>query len=1176
MAEKRSASRRWSRVLTALLFLVLLVGPAWKIVEYLVDIDRYRPQIEAALSEATGMAVKVAALDLDVLPAPRLRAMGVVVGEGDFRVEAPQVTARASLAEILDLTLIVTEVRLRGVLIVVPEDLDALAQRIEELRRPEREAAKPEAPVDRAPSSAPEPREAGVRRRASMRVVRVRASGTVHRGENAPAYAVFNVDVHEPLAKAVRVALEASLPGLGDEADLRGDLVVRPAGPTLEGMAEVNRVRLRDLLEDDAAPDALASLRAVFGDDKPDLVGAELALALECDTVEALEGGGTAKAWWEKDTLTVNDVVWRSGGFELAGDVTRDAGGAFAAEVSRVVVTKSGLAWLGTFAPEAPVDVEVEHDEAVVAEDLLFGVTSERAVRLVRGTLRFDGLDVLLEDGARPARGLRGRATIEEGLWRIEQFEGEGISLTGSVEPDFAKGTATIDLHGSVNVQRAQLAPFLPLDDITELEAAVWLDRVAGTFAAGKGVPDDLVVEGRVEEGRIGLDTPELVDTIGSIAATFATSTDSIETNVSARSAKLGDFFSTGRYTFADRTWRGSLSADVERVGSPFLRDDEARAYLEPVLASFGASTFDVQVNAPGPESPRIDVLVTRQGDPPLDGSVTFARADGRYALGALEARTRVALGLFDDVFPPEVKGSGLADVRFVRAVEEQSFQLDADLSACEVSAGEVVHKRAGDAAGVRVTGSAGSGPWMAREALVAYGRESVRLALEEDRMRADDIAVNLASLKGLFVGIEDLSGHIRGVFVSKPLEAALILDGAALRLAPELAIDALTGPVRYADDELICEGMSMRAANSTCTFNARVSEESWDVDVTAEQLDVDALDRLVKALEDFTKGRETRLEVVEPPPPEDRVAETTAPPHPRSRLWEYPPGRLDAKVAKLLVRRAQFEDLDANVAMRDGGVFVDSFSVRPYTGSVTGRIAIPAAAEGEIPYAAMDVVMKDIDLRVLDELAFRTPRRFYGTLTGKVDLRVPVGKGVAPEKDASGHIVFVARDGSFGDLGIATKVLAALRTLEVFRLRLPSFKDTGLTYDVCRGEVALRNGLVDIRELAVQGHPLAMEAKGLVDFPNNNCKVNLGVRLLGGVTGILGRVPGLAGTAEVVDKHTRVVLVIRDDPYDPVVRVAPGESLGTLTDPVVDAAKTGGELLLDTTEKALKWIFNR
>jgi len=47
----------------------------WKAVEYYVAIDRYRPEIIRMMQEATGLPASIGRLELDLLPAPRIRRM---------------------------------------------------------------------------------------------------------------------------------------------------------------------------------------------------------------------------------------------------------------------------------------------------------------------------------------------------------------------------------------------------------------------------------------------------------------------------------------------------------------------------------------------------------------------------------------------------------------------------------------------------------------------------------------------------------------------------------------------------------------------------------------------------------------------------------------------------------------------------------------------------------------------------------------------------------------------------------------------------------------------------------------------------------------------------------------------------------------------------------------------
>ena len=153
--------RRWSRrLLIVLLVLLAIALAAWKVAERYIDVNRYRPRLEAEIKAITGLPASIGNLNLDILPAPCLEATAVSVGKGDFQAYAPRVVARASIRELLHRRLCITSIESPNVAITVPADNEVLLKKIRDLARSVRGSQEPKntekgpAPAGKAASRA--------------------------------------------------------------------------------------------------------------------------------------------------------------------------------------------------------------------------------------------------------------------------------------------------------------------------------------------------------------------------------------------------------------------------------------------------------------------------------------------------------------------------------------------------------------------------------------------------------------------------------------------------------------------------------------------------------------------------------------------------------------------------------------------------------------------------------------------------------------------------------------------------------------------------------------------------------------------------------------------------------------------------------------------------------------
>ena len=357
-----SPSRR-TRWAVVFLVLVLAAGLAWQIAEWLIDIDRYRTQVEAQISQAIGLPASVGRLDLDILPTPRFEATGVSLGGGDFRLDVPRVVVHADFRDLIHRKIHVTEITLLHATVTVPEDAMLLADRLAALGPPD--------DVQKAPGA-----------QGAFTVDRIRATGVLRRGtgspasEDAPPWLTFDMTVQHPLAEAAEVSVSARLPGLGDGSELDAQLrVTARAEPAIQGRATLRGVNARKLFRNaESIPEATVSLEIGIDTPKPNVVAFDVTGQAEASEKEAPAARFAGKAWWGDGGVVVNDFTWRSPGLEFVGNLTRSTAGSYACEAPWVMVREPALTWLAGFLPSSRLALVFGKDASLEGEGMLFGL----------------------------------------------------------------------------------------------------------------------------------------------------------------------------------------------------------------------------------------------------------------------------------------------------------------------------------------------------------------------------------------------------------------------------------------------------------------------------------------------------------------------------------------------------------------------------------------------------------------------------------------------------------------------------------------------------------------------------------------------------------------------------------------------------------------------------------
>jgi hypothetical protein len=1136
---KRRRRRRWPIVVAAVL---IGAGLLWHAAErWIINVDRYRPLLIDKVQEATGLRVSVGRLSLSLLPTPNVEAQGVILGEGNFRASAEHVRVGAELGDLFRGELNVTEVGLHGLEVVLPQDRAVLVEKWRAL-------------VARRKESTP-----GTLKTRLTRVWSRDAKFSVD-GSRAPL-AFVGFDARDVLGPAPSVEFAATVPRFGAKARLQGRAEVqRPADGKgfgrVTGQAEMLGLEAKQLLRTESSLPLALDMELVIESAESNNLAARLtgrvrSLNEKAASEQGLCGPLTARVWWRDGSLIINDLDWKAPGAALVADLTRSPNGEIACHIRHAQAGRAGIEPLAQLIPDVPLRLSVQEQASIEATDLLLGIAPSEWPRLSKGSVAFARLDLIWQGQRTAAKNILGRASVEEGAFHVAELSAEGISLRGRVEPDFQTGRIAVDLRGKVDPTRAQLVAFLPSGAVTELGGAIEVEQLVGTFTPAKLIPQDLKLRINMVDGRFSVKTARFSDTFRDVAARITTIPEGVSTHLAGESAKLRTFLAEGRYGLNDRQWAGRVSLDVERAGMA-LASETMRDRILPMLHAYGASSFAVSLRLSEGARPEVVVDAVREGEPSLGARVSVGREAGVWRLGAVEASAEVPAEALLATVPFWVEGSGVALATLKRLPEEDRFLAKVNLSPCSISMGGYLNKPEGRPMTIEVLGET-SPRWTPRALVFTCLGESVQGQLVGDRWIFEDAAIVVSRLAGLLPG-GIARGRITGSIVGPPLAANLALDNVGFALSPDLAIDSVSGTLTHVQGQWTCPYLAFRGANSEGTVSGNLQDGRWRGKMAGRQLDVNRLTALRNA---FHAIYATRIDFA--PEPATRHRPLT--------------GDITADFDSVLYRRGRFSNAHADIGFDERTVRIENLALASYSGGVTGTITVDRSRSGEPGWVKTNLELHAADARIIDDLLFTQPRALTGDVSGTLQIKVPTGSTSPALHGAGGRMEFVGRNGSLGKLGLATKLLTVLRTVEIVRLRLPTLKDEGLIYDTCSGRLLMNNGVLHVEAFDLQGATLTMTAAGTINFPQNNMDLRIRVHLLGGLSGVVEQVPVVGGAVSEIRKRGGVVLAATGPPDDPQVRIETIEGLQT---EVLDATRAGEQLLKDAAKGLLDNVLGR
>ncbi len=1143
---------RWPiyAVVLAVVVVVLLSTPLWAA-------NFFRQNIVDLVAYRIDRPTEIGRLTIELSPSPSVVFHDVRIGHPEFNARADRVLIEISPAPLTRRNADIRAIRIEGLVWTIPERPGDLASEISALKiLPGKGRGKWNTSIAKAYAE-------------DARVVIA--------GQDEPVL-VGNVEVHDLLSDEITLTVNAAAPVAGETAKLTGAASFlkqrdEETALAIKGTASLTDVDSRAFVDEDIVPNTqldFASIEFVrTGVDRVtiEMSGDSFPASAEAAEVEALTGAFKATALWDDGATNVRIHEWRASGFKFTGDIGVDQVGAVTTAIEQGVANAAGIEAYFKLRPLAKYTVKPNADAQLSVEDLRFRRAPDGNLTLQDGDATFAGVDLLVEDGAQAFAGFSGNVSIADNIINLNNIAGDGLMVNGAIVPNFAEETFHFDLSGDAELTPERLSGFVALDQIREATGRIEITRLSGTAKADGRLPDDLIIEGNLLNGRFQIESPDWSDTLENATVTFSAANDRIMTTASAQSTMLDAVRADGMFFSKEKRWTGKVSGNLASVELPNV-EGKTGDVAKRIFEAFGESDLEVIAAISGEQSDRLTFDVTLPGEnPSLAAQVDFQNIEDAWTLNDVSVTANLPSRVLTPLIIESVVPTGPMHVVFNRSGTEKRFRADVDLSAANMVFGKHIAKQAGASFSLSIEGGADEDAWAAETVDVAILDTNVRGTLDGDRFTVDPLNVDVAALAPLLREGGTASGQITGSIRTSPNDIDLTLQQVRLALSEDLVADNIDGRLRITDDGVEADELRVNAANSEFTLNLRESDDRWSGGISGRQVDANALMALIESFQAPPGGKTESMLLTDAKPVESGQSLLAAAP-------EDPPdlsapiqddtqpiaspgitGEFDVSVDTLLYKKAALTNVQTRVVASDGNYSATKLSFVPGAGTVTGNVRY---SRGEPPHGnrvIADLVFDDVDAKIIDDLAFEKPRKLKGVLDGNVMLSVPMGDEGVELGGVNGSLQLSGTDGTLGSLGFANAVLFVFKTTEILFLRSP-FGENGLSFKQLEGKASIENGRItlgvfeerEFKEAIVLQRPsYRMSAIGWVDLDQWNSEVFVHMQPLSSVADA-ARIFKI-DEVEAINSRGGIRIRMTGPPDDPKTEIAFGGPVQAITD---------------------------
>ena len=1115
--EKRS---RWRGLARGSLIALTLVAVGWQVAKRVIDVDQYRPRVEAALAEYTGLPVAIGSLELAWHPVPCLSAHDVSIGEGDFHAATARLDVFPRLLALLRWRVEIARIELVEPAFTLPParaDLESQWRSV----------------LAHVASARGEPGRAGDASRAvKLQIDELLAESAMLRfGQSDQHPIVTSLSATGIGGEQIEFALEADVPSTGAHGEGTLRLPTRPGGE-VAGDLEISGVQPHAFVE---LPE-IARCDWQMQAELSGKLGEELALNLEGSFEPLAKGaiGGTftGHARIAPDGKTRAELEVGGEGLAISATASLFAGDRSRVRVKKLSARDRALAALLAAAVRDPVHVGAARGAALDLHD--FRVSLAGPPQIVSGVLEAHGLEVGFR-GAPIARDLKLAVRAAEGAFRIEELRGGPIDLRGAITLGDEKHRPALDLTGALALDDTLLHALGAPELIRAVRGAIAIEKLRVELPGVAPAGTALTVHGRIADGSLQLENEAIAETLSGIELALTGDAQALQFDARGVGAAIGPIHASAEIDAAAGSARGELA--LSGASADFLRDPGTRARFAPLVRAWSGApyAFELQSEA-GPPSLR-RIRIERAAAPRVNAALVLRSEPPEDPVRDLDVAADLPAEFLAGLLPGEARATGAGALRVRRSEGGAGFFAEVDLNDAGLAVGPYLEKKPGEVLRVRVEGEVGVSHWIPRKLIVAGEQASLALPIDENGISVRDVDVDLAAFAFLLADGGRASGHARLALDTATESVAVQLQGVQIWVTPKLGVDEANGEIAVAQHDWGLHALRVRGGGgSDATIDLAVKDARITGALRGERVDA----QFVRAILD-----------------EERAL------HPTSHVPGPPvSGQLAIALERVGYGRAEVTKFAGTANFAQDDIHVSDLAFEYGQGRVTGRVDIDMRDKPEPPLLALDLDFTGLSRQFLDDLLEEESRGNPGTYAGKLRFTAPLHERVRDMMpDASGSLVGIGRNGTLiGRLGLATKIVTVLRSTEALRMRMPAFSDQGLVYDTVTADFAMEQGKVEVRKFELDSTSYALSASGEVNFRTDTAYVPIEVDAIRGFTSFIERVPVAGDALKIVD----VRLVATGSPWDMQVRVA------SITDQLLGAGMAGPKAVINGVRDVL------
>ena len=449
--------------------------------------------------------------------------------------------------------------------------------------------------------------------------------------------------------------------------------------------------------------------------------------------------------------------------------------------------------------------------------------------------------------------------------------------------------------------------------------------------------------------------------------------------------------------------------------------------------------------------------------------------------------------------------------------VDAASGKISARADLTEAVVGwSLLEKKAGYPMALSASGNWGKEGARLSAGQLEAGGERVAFKLSDGSFQADAFSIALDALVPLLPEGGTMSGRIAGSYAGDSRDPALDFKSAAAQLAPDLLPVGLDGALTRQRGVWKADNLAWNIGASQGSLQVSSGGERWQGRVQATRIHASELNLGYAAWN-------LRLGV----PRDDK----TLP-------WTFS-GDFPVAADTLIWAEATLQNVRCLARFTPGTLQLDELSMGHGAGQLSGVAGYISAREGNPAVLSTDLAVSDVDAVLLEGLFLEKARGLAGPMNGRVALTIPlVPESPSVMHHISGEITFEGKDGTLGKAGLASKLLGALRTTDILRLRIPQLKDKGLSFKTVSGRVVIEQGVFRLDPFQLADSAYVLAGNATFDYPKDTAEGGGEIQVLEGVTGMARKIPILGDAANLVSKVFGVPIKVSGTAKEPTFGV--------------------------------------